>query len=423
MTIAIGRAGLDSGLTLTSPRSWSVEGDQVTIDGDLTATTAAGLVALRDQVNALIDNPDERAVPVVWTGDSTVTGFYEVLGGGVSMPARGLAALRLGYRLTLRQLPGFVSPVIESRLLGGLRTNAHGVAVGTTVPWWATPTDAKMDWYSSGSTVPTLGSRTGDGGSIRLLYRTDGTLLMDATPTWTCAAEDYYDMSAAIEVACGASWRTLVGRETGASPTTGWRLNNKFVRVMPGSDPARLSVQHHDGSQWETAKLYKLRWDISGADDALGAFQTLTILRNSPEEVSVRIGMEQYAAEPESTYLDLSLRRGSRYVSCRLSRKAGTYGSLGYAVYRDTNEAATAHTGGVHATSADAGGNYYVIDTPNAKTDDLTRGGFYSAAAVTSFPFAIGLTIGGDAAPDDTSTSIRNQYFAAVTEAQRLARR
>lgn len=428
MSIKIGRAGRDTGLELNSPAFWSVNGDDVDAAGALTASTYAKLVVLRDQVNGLADNRDEPVVAVNWAGDPSIDGFYEVLDAQVPMPARGLAALKLDYRVKLRKVG--VYPQIESRLLGALRTNSHSIASGSTVPWWATPTDASMD-YVAGATTAT---RTGDGTTVRVAYTTDGTLLYDATPTWQCDATDYYDGAAKVEVTDGSSWYTWVGRNISGTTLLAWRITNGLVRVTYGGGNGLLSVQHYSAaaSAWLTAKTYKLT--RGSTPTTLGAFRAITILRNAPEEVVVRLSVEQDSTTyPAQINVDLRLRRGALWVEGTVTRSARQLSSAESAstdfnlgIFRNTTEAGTSHTSGVHATSADAGtgGGKYVLTSPTATNVNTTNGGISQGYGPSPnlFQFMIGYEPPSAAGPD-TITNQVYAYFAATTETQRLVRR
>jgi hypothetical protein len=76
-----------------------------------------------------------------------------------------------------------------------------------------------------------------------------------------------------------------------------------------------------------------------------------------------------------------------------------------------TAEAATAVTGGVEATAADASGNKYRAYTPLAKTNDLVQGGFRctSLTVTSGFPWGIGTNI---------ANSIALYYFTAAAFTQ-----
>src|SRR5690606_5532424 len=150
--------------------------------GALTGDSLGELVILRAQVAGLVGNRDEPVVAVSWAGDASVDGYYRVVSGGVAMPPRGLAARKLDDSLRLRKLS--VYPRIESVLVGdAVRTNAHSIAKGTSVPWWAVPNDAVMD-YIPGADDTTRATETG---TVRVWYKTNGTVLYNRTCGWSCA--------------------------------------------------------------------------------------------------------------------------------------------------------------------------------------------------------------------------------------------
>ena len=415
MTIAIGRAGRDSGLELNSPAYWSVNGDDVDLGGALTATDSyAKLVILRLQVAGLADNRDEPVVAVNWTGDPSVDGYYEVLDASVPMPARGLAARKLDYRVRLRRLA--VHPDISSVISGNaVRANSHGLLKAATVPWWATPADATMDHVTGASSA----TRVTDSGSVKVQYTTDGTLLYNVVRRWACLPSDYYDGACRVEVTDGVSWYAAVGRPN-ILTVDSWRITNGLVRVSYGGGNGLLLVEHYVGSAWSVAKTYKLTY--TSTPTTLGAFSTVTVKDNRPECVTVRLGLERDSTAPYQMNVDLTIRRGALWCEGVVTRDTET-GTEAIGIYRNTAEAATAHTSGVHATAADAQGGKYVLTTSFAKTNDLTQGGFYvSAGAATAVDFMVGYEPGTPAGPD-TYTNQVYSYFAPTDELVGFSRR
>lgn len=398
-----------------SPQTWTTDGERIRMSGTIQGFSANSALVAAGQVNGLLNNPDEQAVPVIPSSDSSLSGYYRVVGGGLELGPEFYRSWWAPYTLELEELPGFASPLLESRILGALRANAHSVAVGTTVPWWATPTDATMDWVADSTTA----TRVGASGSMRIQYTTDGTLLYDRTQTWQCAAGDYYDGAAVIEVTYdGTNWVRAAGRRIGnavAASAFGWRLNNGLVRVTYGGGDGLLSVQHYFSGAWVTAKIYKLTY--GGVSTALGAITSITIMRNSPEVSTVRLTVEGPAANAARVNVDLTLRRGAIWVT-GLATSSWTSTALG--IVRNTTEAATAHTAGIHATAADAAGHKYVLNTSASKTDDLTEGGFYVTAS--PLPFQIGYEPASATGPD-TFTNQTYSYLAATTEQVRFGRR
>lgn len=420
MTIAIGRAGADAGLTLNSPRHWSVNGPEVELAGVLTETSLGRLIVARAQLNGLIDNPDEPVVPVVWSADASTTGFYEVLDGGVAMPARGLAAQKLDYRLRLRKVSTY--PDINSRMLGdAVRTNAHSIAKGSTVPYWAVPDDATMDYIPNASAT----TRASATGTVKVWYRTDGTVLFNRTNRWQCGAGDYYDGACRFEITPdGTNWYALAGRMLPAShPEFGWRITNGLVRVSAASGDGKIKVEHYVSGSWSVSKTYKLT--VTTTPTTIGSFRTVTVKQNSPEAVTVRLGLDQAnGAVPAAVTVDLTLRRGALWVEGVMSRTAEVVTHLAneMGVYRNTTEAATTFTSGIRANAADAQSGYYWLATSLAKTNDLTNGGFYVSSAVNEFDFAIGWALGSASTPD-TVTSQVYSYFAPLDEGVGFATR
>lgn len=419
----LGRVGLDVvANSADAPTSWDVSGDDIHFKGVLRASSAIDANFLRLQLNGLVDNPDEPWVPFTWTEDPYAWDMIvKVNSVDISTVPMSLTAGWFPFEVSMSRLPGSsYAPLVESRLVGALRLNSHTITNGTTTPWWATPTDATQDLTVYGVTAAT---RTGDGGSVKVQYTENGVLLYDAQPTMQLAPADWYDMSAKIEMSGdGSNYRASVGRQI-ANLTTLWRLTNGLVRVTYGGGAGLITVQHYSAaaSAWQNAKTYKLTF--SGTPTAIGAFSTVTVLRNSPECVSIRLSTEMDSSTlPWPTNVDLTLRRGSLYVEGFVSRPADPGGAfpIGYnlGICRNTAEAATAHTSGVHATSADAGtgGGKYILTTPAAKTNNLTQGGFVLNGGA-DMPFMIGYEPASASGPD-TFTNQVHAYFAAVTERQ-----
>ena len=166
-----------------------------------------------------------------------------------------------------------------------------------------------------------------------------------------------------------------------------------------------------------SAPLRVVAW-IVPVDDSHTLFNQF-VLRNDTEQVSIRLSYG--FAGSDAPTLDVSLRRGARNVQCFWSRPES---SAAYGVFRASVEAATAITGGIRATSNDAGGNRYVLSTPSAKTNDLTKGGMYLSSGATSFNFMIGMEVGGSSATnDETAQNQVYQYMAARSHTLRYVGR
>lgn len=413
-------AGIDLGDS--APATWSTDGRRVRVTGQLDRASYAPFAIGVIQLQGILDNPDVPAVSVVASADATLTGFYRVLGGDIDIRPDSYTTFNAPFTLELERLHGLNSPYIESQLLGKLRTNAHSIVLANSVPWWATPTDANADSVPGAS----VATRTGDGGTVKVQYKTDGTLLMDTTVGQTCAPGDWYDMAARVEVFDGSEWRRVPGHQlatTSPASEFGWRLTNDFLRVTYGGGDGLLKVAPYSSAaaDWLTAKTYKLTTGTSPT--TCGPFTSISVLYNAPWRTTLRLGLEQ-ASTPNRMTCDLTLRRGALWVEGQLSRDP-LAGSIELGVYRNSAEGATAVTSAVVATSADAGtgGGKYWISTAKTKTNDLTQGGFYASTAANAvFDFRIGYEPPSASGPD-TFTNQVYAGFAAVDESVRFLRR
>ena len=427
-TFTIG--GVDLGGAM--PAKWSSDGERARITGRLARSTLGTFNVGVYQAKGLLANLDEQAVAVIPSADPSLAGFYRVLGGGIDVTPDSYQSFSAPVDLELERLPGVNSPVIESRLLGRVRTNSHAIAVGITVPWWAAPTDAGSD-YVGGATRQT---RTGEGGSVVVNYTTDGTLLLDRTISWQATPGDYYDMAARVELGA-ADWVRLPGRQLGVAvpaSTSGWRLNNGLVRVVYGGGDGLLSVQHYSvaAAAWLTPKIYALTTGIGAVTPVpMGPFSTVTIRKNAPEEVVIRLGLEQSTATPVPVNVDLRLRRGSLTVEGTVSRRTGVQSaaekasiSSPFGIQRNTAEAATSHTSGLRSTSADAGtgGGKYILTSPTATNVDLVQGAIQQGTGVDLMQWMISYEP-PSASGADTFTNLVYSYFANGLESVRFARR
>lgn len=433
-TWTLGRVGLDVvANSVDAPATWEVSGDDVRFTGVLRASSVADAKFLRLQLNGLINNPDEPWVPFTWSEDPTAWDmFVTVNSAKVSTVPMSLTAGWFPFEVSMTRLADAAhAPQVESRLCGGLRANAHGIVLGTTVPWWATPDDATMDFLGlgAGGAGITVATRTADTGSMSVQYASGGIFLDDAFTSY-CSPADWYDGAAKIELTGdnGSTWRAVTGTQI-PNLATSWRINNGLVRVTYGGAAGLFTVQHYVGGSWITAKTYRIH-TTAGATVGTAITRTpttVTILRNSPECVSIRVGMEYSTSYRSPIYLDLRLRRGALWVDGAVVVAQGfvdllvslaTYIGVG----RNTAEAATGHTSGLHATAADAAGGKYTISTSVAKGDDTTQGGFWATTQATVFPFMIGYEPPAAAGPD-TFTNQTYSWFANVNERQYLVQR
>jgi hypothetical protein len=372
------------------------------IEGEVAPNSSAEATSIRDELIRMAET-DDLLLPITLSSDPTIDGFYELT--DVTLET-GVASLSGYYpfRATLRRLGSEGKVAIESRLTLGLRANDHSITFGTSEPFWAA-SDVGNPTIELGAAVG-LSTLDRDAGSFNLVVYRDvpDTLL---SIVHGVEAVNYY--SGAVTVEVGSVLRVISGRDSDNEPMN-WRLGNGLIRVSANGSNGRLDVEHFDGTSWEAAKTYTL--EEGGAE--IGSWDYLAILRNDPAAATIRLVERQAGGAP--VYLDLTLRRGSRFVEGQLARQRDTP-TTSWNVERTATEAGTSLTGALRASANDGDGNRYVIGSSKTMTKDTTQGGIAPTSNATSFPFFIGSAVDGSgAAAGDTPSDLVNQYHGYLTE-------
>lgn len=419
MTIKIGRFGNGAaGYTVPTPMRVQPRGSgEWDLSGVVQCSSAAQMKAVRQNVLGL-GELDEPVVPVEFSDDTDFDGFYEVTSSSVDTSAEFVSKNRVAWSVGLRRIPDYALPQIEAVLFGSFRSNSHAITP-LSLLWF--PSSAFNVYASISPSRNSFGTvtRTTDDGSVLGYYPRSGSssAAERATLQYMIGPSDWYDGACRVEVNYGGTYYPVVGRNPySLLSSTGWRITNGRLRVAPSATAGRLDVSVYDtsGAAWETT-TFKLYTSTGGSD--IDAILTFAILRNSPEEVVVRLGLQESITAVVPTKfrhtLDLTLRRGEHHVECYWTTEQGSV--LGY-VKPNTVTASTTLTGGIRATSNDAAGNRYVIYTPRGKTNDLVNGGLNLTAAATSFPFCIGIEYGGSGSsyPNDAA-GLSDEYFGAYS--------
>jgi len=202
--------------------------------------------------------------------------------------------------------------------------------------------------------------------------------------------------------------------------TTNWQISNSLVRVAPNAAAGGFDISTFVA----TWKLKTYAFGLS-AGAGLGGVSSVMVLRNSPEECSIRIASGGWFANTGRTYIDIALRRGDRLARFYVSSDVTNI----WQIRRSAAEAGSAITfgavtaGGIVATAADGNGEKYVMLSYQAVTvSDLVNGKLTLNAAGKTMDFAIGTTPSGAGAPDN-AVSLAGQYLAAQAESQRIVAR
>lgn len=385
-----------AGFELRETTSAARDGDSLRIRGQESypPSTKPYVEAADGNLVALGKEANERdlIVPVTFTDKTWLTGFYRVASASSELDRRQNGAVEVAdWQLSLERVGTAPDVEIESLLPMIGRTDE---LAGTQTPsFWHAPAVGHTS-YLTGATVPagTLTRTSSDG--VLTVYT---GIPAGYAPRWTVAAADYLLGSARVLF----DGIRRLGRSTPLLSV--WEVHNGLVRVVSGAGGS-FTVSCWDAGAWRSAKSYAVT--VNGA--ALTSQPELTVLRNDPEEVVVRL---TYPGSPGRTTVDLSLRRGARFVTGTIKRhSAATIG-----VARTAAEAASVVTGGLRATSADADGNRFVLGSSRLVTT-ATGTASISKASVTRFDFFAGHEV--DEAPQagDAFADLLAQYLAAGGE-------
>lgn len=360
---------------------------------------SVGVQRVQEDVVGLAD----RIVPVVFEHKTDQSGYYQVHDVNVTaLNWVSQSVVSFEWSFILRKFGPDNTVDVESRVGTIVRTNVHSLSGER----WHAPSIGHYGYFT-GSTNPSgTVSRSGQDGSV-IVYR---AVPSGINPRWGCPVGSY--TAGRVRLLTGGFERT--GTVIRANPT-GWELNNGLVQVTPLTSAGMLRIGSWGGSAFEVKD-----WHIAkgGATTSLGNFDSMTVLRNDFEMVTIRLIK---AGSPSGrTLVDITLRRGSRFIEVFVQTSSSD--TLG--AYLETTETATDNTatGYVVATGNDADGNKFIVGSSQAVAYTANRG--LSKAAVTTLDIYIGSVVGGTgAAAGDAATVLRDQYIGAVSESTMVVRR
>jgi hypothetical protein len=414
MTLSIGRTVLDD------PDVVKVSGDSVEFTVELDASSGAEMRALRQQLANLVGNRDEEVVPVVWTDDDTFDGFYEPM--SLSIPSQGLM-LENGYlppmTVGLRRIGGgYANPRFEVSCTNVTRTNAHGLSGSNVIAIPGSGTSLTYDIDEFGGVALTDTRPTADGISMYVLVAGDPNGL---SYQFDVQAVDFYNATCSIEIDYSGSgdWYPLVGRQIPRA--TRWRLSNQIVRLTSGRGAVPASFGVWDGG-WESQDIAHL--DGFSTVRTLGQYApgitsaaadrdiAFTVLRNSPEMVSIRY----------STFGDhvtWTLARGARHASCNWFVSDSQVGSSPFGIGMTTGTAGTSITGGVVQTTG-AAGNQLIFATAEARTADTANTRVRNTTGSTTGTHFVGVRVGPSPGALNDTGAIVAEMMSGLTCRQRV---
>lgn len=374
--------------------------DQFTLRGRMTIgdDQISKAKAVRDQLVGLMDS-NEPFVPFRVKEDPTLDGMVKVTAASATIDPGALERGWFPWSISAARVPGGALPNVESPLIGGYRNNPN-VPDTDVVPWHAVPA-AALDYYDGTSVFqPDADVLATETGNINYYRMDDG--IGRRVARYAVPPANWYDGAAYVEQAYpdGAYYKAIGRLMYSGLSSTGWRLGNSIVRIQPSATAGRLELQMWETETgWGAAHTFKLTADDGVSVYTVNRINTVSILKNSPEECRVRLTCGLSAGGinyPHRTVLDLKLRRGARMIECRWS----TFGDniLG-TVGPDPTEAGTELTellGGITDTP-DAQGNLVLIVSPTE--GDFATGSsrfeILSTTPLTAWSFGLGIVQNG----------------------------
>lgn len=431
--LQIGRVGSDSDW------SWDVsdlaaDGDRLSLSGSVmvgaVAQPAARIAHVRDQIRGLAGNPDEPVVPLIWTEDTSLNGFYRVESAGVEMAPVSLVGGVGTWRADLVRVASSSSPLIESwTSFGGPIPHSWAAYTSTYGSYWIPSTQTSY-WGSSGGAAWVVASSptrtTADGSIMARAFPgvTAASTVYAVRTQWSVPVGDWLDGAATIEANVGGVlFAPVVGRHLPASyHATGWRLSNGIIRVSPQSGGAwRVSVW--DGAAWENTDFV-----LSGNSFAgdFTAVEHVVVVRNSPEEVAVKCLLRKTTPGVGVATVDVVLRRGDLHATFT-AQTTDSLSSDSWRMRASSAVAATVVTDGgvtigIRQTTA-VSGNRWVLTSDHAVTADLVNGRLTSGIRMVC-RFGVGIELNGASATAyDSASQTCQVWLSQPRESTRVASR
>ena len=358
--------------------------------------TITEVAARQDDLLGLI----RRIVPIQFAEKPDRDGYYEVIDANASLASFGQEVVTCNWQIRAERMGSDTEVDLESILSGAqTRTNSHAI---TGERWHAPP--AGHYAYTTSTGTPSTLTVTGAEGALTI-YR---AVTLGVNPRWGCAVGDYGDYRVRF---LDANSRERTGYPPQLA-STGWQLHNSLVRVTVNSS-GQILVASHDGVQWE-----EKAWKITVASSLIStAPDAVTVIRNEYEAGTVRL---VWARSPGRTQLDLTIRRGARWVEGHLQTLPG---GVTMVVGLVTPETTTAGAGHITANGDDAAGNRFLAGC----AETFTAGTCTSSITVTSassMNLMLGSVVGGGSAEhgDEAADHIA-RWLGSTAEVVRAFRR
>lgn len=317
MPLKVGR--LEGGLPIEVVDNVSIDGDSLSISGTFVEDTPDELAARLQQVAGLAALTDELVVPVTWDSDHAfVEGFYRVRGATTDFP-RSADLTHGPFSLNLERVAGYKSPLFESIIQGGDREQAPDNLVPNH--WMALPASVRS-FEIGANLTPSFGSRICADG-LMTVFTDPGNTLKNARPEFMLDPANWYVGASTLRI----GGKVQVGRQVPNTPLD-WQVSNGCIRLTANS--TGFTIENWNGTAWDRPIAVLIRRRTGSSTTAVNTVSpphTITVMRNTPEEVAIRLSHDAASATVGARFsvrTDISLRRGSRTAAIRVYAR-GTY--------------------------------------------------------------------------------------------------
>lgn len=435
--LALGRVfdGLD-----VAPSDVQQDGARVSMRGPIQCSTYDKLRAARERFAALTATDDEVAIPVTFTEDASLKGWYYVRGGSWQQAAHSPSSKVAFWSVELERAGDRADAVqLELHSVHAVRANQNGIDTtdySGTNGWFDWIPGTATDW-NNGSLATTYTRSADAGESVRGIPASSGEYIA----TYSVDPALAYYGACSIRCNYGGVSELVGGRGgEGAFGSGAWVVSNGLVRVKQhSSDNSAFVVEVLDGGSWVTMHSnvgWRHEIDYGGGSTASWNINTatVTVLRNSPDVAAIRLQVlnTTFAANFGRLWIDLAIRRGDMHV-CGVVQ-VDSLGSTGgvHALEPTSSIAATALSSpaGLRATSNDSNGNRAVWAcagavgvTQNTTTGRIVQssGGGTTGRKLT---FLVGAELNGSSAstPNAAADVLLQWYDGRGTEQRPVKR-
>lgn len=337
-------------------------------------------------------------VAALWEEKAERNGYYTVSSASGEVKDRKRQGVtEIAWKISLQRHGPDTDVDLESRLPGAARLNDFLL----TGERWSAPSIGHFAYYT-GPTIPSVLTRATTDGDITV-YR---GVPAGVNPRWGCAVEDY--LRGRVRILNAGTERVGTAHPLRAGQ---WELSNGLVRVRPLASGGSIEVASFTGGAWRPKG-----WVIDVGGTPVTAWDSASVLQNDLERCVIRLAVRR--SPVGRAYLDLTLRRGSRFVEGYLQR--GDSGTL--SVYLDSAETLTDSTSYVVKTTNDGDGNKTIAGS--ARAFDPHADGGLTKTSSTALDFYLGVVAGGSSAvAGDQAAHLQAQFIGALPEVVAAVRR